>query len=71
MSCRESFAVILSAAKNLALTAQDEIHEGSLSAYLFENTQGQILRCAQNDSFEEFFRKLLTELLEIDRVTSR
>ena len=42
--------------------------EGSRSAYLLENAQGQILRFAlhrtvrgfaQNDSFEEFFRSLL------------
>ena len=45
-----------------------ERSEGSRSAYLLENAQGQILRFAlhrtvrgfaQNDSFEEFFRGLL------------
>ena len=45
-----------------------ERSEGSRSAYLLENAQGQILRFAlhrtvrgfaQNDSFEEFFRSLL------------
>jgi hypothetical protein len=45
-----------------------EHSEGSRSAYLLENAQGQILRFAlhrtvrgfaQNDSFEEFFRSLL------------
>jgi len=35
-----------------------ERSEGSRSAYLLENAQGQILRFAQNDSFEEFFRSL-------------
>jgi hypothetical protein len=35
-----------------------ERSEGSRSAYLLENAQGQILRFAQNDSFEEFFRNL-------------
>jgi hypothetical protein len=41
------------------LGCHPERSEGSRSAYLLENAQGQILRCAQNDSFEEFFRSLL------------
>src|SRR5271157_897985 len=37
-----------------------ERSEGSRSAYLPENAQGQILRFAQNDSFEAFFRSLFS-----------
>ena len=46
-----------------------ERSEGSRSAYLLENAQGQILRFAlhrtvrgfaENDSFEEFFRSLFS-----------
>jgi hypothetical protein len=52
-----------------------ERSEGSRSAYLLENAQGQILRFAlhrtvrgfaQNDSFEEFFRSLLEKPISED-----
>jgi hypothetical protein len=42
-----------------------ERSEGSRSAYLVENAQGQILRFAQNDSFEGFFRSLLNPNSEV------
>jgi hypothetical protein len=56
----ESFAVILSAAKDLALPAQDKLREESGPAHFQEDTQSEILRCARDDNRGAFFRSLLS-----------
>ena len=55
-------AVILSEAKDLALPAQGELREGRIS-YIDEKAPGEILRCAQNDSKEAFFRNLFNRTI--------
>jgi hypothetical protein len=52
------FAVILSAAKNLALAAQGKLREGSRSAHFQGNARFFVAAAPQNDSAFEFFRSL-------------
>jgi hypothetical protein len=52
------FAVILSAAKNLALPAQGKLREGSRSEHLQGNARFFVAAAPQNDSAFEFFRSL-------------
>ena len=53
---RSPFAVILSAAKNLALPAQDKLREGSRSEYFQGSARFFVAAAPQNDSAFEFFR---------------
>ena len=50
------FAVILSAAKNLALPAPGKLREGSRSEYFQDNARFFVAAAPQNDSAFEFFR---------------
>jgi hypothetical protein len=52
------FAVILSAAKNLALPAQSKLREGSCSECLQGNARFFVAAAPQNESAFEFFRSL-------------
>jgi hypothetical protein len=53
------FAVILSAAKNLALPAQGKLREGSRSVYFQGNARFFVAAAPQNDSAFELFRRLI------------
>ena len=55
----EPFAVILSAAKNLALPAQGKLREGSRSEHIQGHARFFVAAAPQNDSAREFFRGLL------------
>jgi hypothetical protein len=52
------FAVILSAAKNLALPAQGKLREGSRSEHFQGNARFFVAAAPQNDSAGDFLRSL-------------
>jgi hypothetical protein len=57
------FAVILSAAKNLALPAQGKLREGSRSEHFQGNARFFFAAAPQNDSAFEFIRSLFSPAL--------
>jgi hypothetical protein len=57
------FAVILSAAKNLALPAQGKLREGSRCEHFQGNARFFVAAAPQNDSALEFFRSLQSPAL--------
>ena len=61
------FAVILSAAKNLALPAQGKLREGSRSECLHGHARFFVAAAPQNDSVAAFFRNLECPALQRGR----